>query len=352
MRRRHAPLFRRVRYWLNIKDYIMHRMTGELAAELSLATATQMMDFTRHRWDPYALAIAGARESQFPPIVPGDRVLGRLSPKAAGAMGLPAGLPVVPGVYDGGALTLGIGGLVPNVATVNIGTTTMFRTSVTRPVIDHGPMMRLHTNAFLEGVWVTGAGVNNAGNTVAWFMRTFGIGSYRELEALARGARTDGAPPVMFPYLTGERAPYIGSKATGAFWGLKDHHGPAEMALAMLTGIGYTLKFIQEGVRETGTRVREVRSGGGGAHMDLWLRTLSGIFDLPVRRPVGENPSLVGNALIALVALKRYPDIVTATRMMVKLGSPVRAPRAEAARHAAGFRRFADLLGKVKAGWQ
>jgi xylulokinase len=52
----------------------------------------------------------------------------------------------------------------------------------------------------------------------------------------------ESAGPVWFlPYLSGERTPHNNPEAKGVFFGLTHQHGPAELARAVLEGVGYAL---------------------------------------------------------------------------------------------------------------
>ncbi len=80
---RQAPaLTRRVRWWVGLKDYVLHHLTGELVTELSSASATGLLSVHTRDWDESALALAGIQRDQLPRVLPTTTVLA-LTPKAA-----------------------------------------------------------------------------------------------------------------------------------------------------------------------------------------------------------------------------------------------------------------------------
>lgn len=346
LRVRRPRLFRRARYFAGGKDYVTWRLTGILATEPSLSSATQMLDIRRRKWSPYALRLAGVPAGSLPVVVPAGRVLGPLLPRAAARLGLKAGVVLVPGVYDAAALILGIGGLESGVGALNLGTTAMLRAVARRPLHDRYGK-RLQTYCFDEGRWLAGAGINNAGNALAWMVKRFGLRRERELDGLAARAPRGAGGVFFLPYLSGERDPRIGSAATGVISGLREEHSAAHLAMALLEGVGYTVRLVRDALAENGVRLREVRAGGGGAKSRLWIRVLADMLGVPVRVAAAGHPSLVGGAQLGFVATGRYASLAEAARRMVRIGRPVKPDPRCVALYGREAVRFESLIRRV-----
>ncbi|MBM0276685.1 hypothetical protein JM949_15290 [Micromonospora sp. STR1s_6] len=87
---RHEPrLCAATRWWVGLKDYVLHRLTGMLVTELSSASGTGLFDVHRRLWSPAVLDLAGVSERQLPPVLPTTAVL-RLSAAAGQVLGLPS----------------------------------------------------------------------------------------------------------------------------------------------------------------------------------------------------------------------------------------------------------------------
>jgi xylulokinase len=87
------------------KDALSLRLTGEAVIDPTTASTTGLMHLASRRWDTELLAIAEVGEASLPRIAPADAMVGRLTPKAAGEIGLPAGIPIFNGSGDAGAAT-------------------------------------------------------------------------------------------------------------------------------------------------------------------------------------------------------------------------------------------------------
>ena len=105
--------WRRSVHWVGIKDYVLLRLTGILAADESIASATGLYGLAARDWDGEALALAGLRRDQLPTLCSTTDVVTRLGPDAVGEWGLPAGTPVIAGASDGVLANLGVGAVTP-----------------------------------------------------------------------------------------------------------------------------------------------------------------------------------------------------------------------------------------------
>ncbi|HXF70696.1 MAG TPA: gluconokinase [Thermoflexus sp.] len=311
LRVRRPELFREARWFLGAKDYLLLWLLGKPYTEPSLATATQMMDVRALRWDPEILGLVELTEDRLPEVVPPETGLGRLRPEAAAALGLRPEVEVIAGVYDGGAVGIGLGATAPGIGAVNLGTTAMVRLIADHPVLDSPSRMRLQTYYLAGRRWFPGGAINNAGGVLRWLRDgLLGLG-YPEQDALAEAV---GRPTelLFLPFLTGERYPGISHLASGVIFGLQAHHGRGHLVRAAMEGVAFALRLILEAMRENGLSPGRLRVGGGGARSALWMRILASILRTPLEVPECPEPALIGSAALARVALGAAPDLSAA----------------------------------------
>ena len=79
------------------------------------------------------------------------------------------------------------------------------------------------------------------------------------------------------PYLSGERTPHNNPHAKGVFFGLTHQHGPAELARAVLEGVGYALADGMDVVHACGVTPESITLIGGGARSAWWRQMLADI---------------------------------------------------------------------------
>lgn len=304
--REHEPrVFAAARHWVGIKEYVLHRLTGEYALDVGIASATGLLDRTTLDWYAPALTQAGVTRDQLSPLVPTTYVLGGLTSEAARRLGLDPATAVVVGGSDGPLANLGLGAVRPGVAAVSIGTSGALRVSVDRPAVDARGQVFCY--ALTADRWVVGGAINNGGAVLQW-----------AADALAPDLDGDTAPQLldlaaavppgsegllMLPYLLGERAPHWGSLARGAYVGLERSHRRGHLVRAAIEGVCLQLALVLRSVEDAGNEVHEIRATGGFARSSFWRQLLANVLGRPVGFPVQEEGSSFGAALIGMRAL-------------------------------------------------
>src|SRR5215207_7757742 len=214
--RDHEPgAYASARWALQPKDWLRVRLTGEAAAEPSDASATLLYDLFTDGWDYAAAESLGLRPGLLAPLVASGSVAGSLTPEAAHALGVPAGLPVAAGAADTAAAMLGGGLLRPGPVQLTVGTGAQIVSPKGGPEPDPGGRTHLY-RAAVPGLWYSMAAIQNAGLALEWARKTLGASwedVYEEAFAVPPGA----GGVVFLPYLSGERTPRFDPGARGAW---------------------------------------------------------------------------------------------------------------------------------------
>lgn len=257
---------------LSPKDVLILQMTGRAVTDPTTASTSGLMDMARRRWSAPLAAALGVDLDKLPEILPANAVAGPLLPAAAGALGLPAGVPVINGSGDAGASTLGAGCTHVGDVSVYLGTTGW----VARVVAATGlaEVSGCYRLAHPEpGRIIEISPLLAAGGCAAWARKTLGL----ELEAAETAAQeADRSPPdlLFLPYLSGERAPFLDLDVRGAYLGLDAGHGAGELYYAALEGVAFAVAAnlaALRGADDSGA----VRLSGGGARSQLWAQLIA-----------------------------------------------------------------------------
>src|SRR5439155_6207153 len=107
----HEPrTYRGARWALAPKDWLRARLTGEIHAEPSDASASLLYDVPGDRWDLEVVGALGLEAGLLASVLPSAGApAGHLTAAAAAELGLPAGIPVAAGAGDAAAAALGSG---------------------------------------------------------------------------------------------------------------------------------------------------------------------------------------------------------------------------------------------------
>lgn len=354
---RHEPeLSSRVRTWAGLKDLVLLALTGTLATELSSASGTGLLDLSTRAWNPSALALAGVRDDQLPPVLPTTAALG-LSASVAARTGLATATPVVVGAGDGPLGNVGTGALARGVVGLSVGTSGAVRMVVPEPVVD--PSGRLFCYALTDRAWVVGGAVSNGGIAARWAGSVFGpdSGGARtgdaELLELASSVPPGSDGLVALPYLLAERAPLWDPSLTGAFLGVRHSHTRGHFVRAVVEGVALQLSALVAELDRLAPVV-DVRATGGVFRSAVWRSAVAGAIGHPLTVTGGAEGSALGAAALGLHAVGRAPSVGLAVELLspgLLAGSGQRVPvtAAEAAALARSRRAVPALLASYAA---
>src|SRR5690606_16883124 len=205
--RNEPELWRRVRFWIDLKAHLLLDLTGRLATELSSASGSGLLSLATRSWSTTALDVCGVAADQLPEILPTTAQL-RLRPEVAREVGLPEGTPIVVGAGDGPLGNLGTGAMRPGEVGLSLGTSGAARMIVRAPYVDERGALFCY--ALTDTHWAVGGAVSNGGNVARWIADAVAPDLAGDTDALL--ALAASAPPgcdglVMLPYLLPERAP-------------------------------------------------------------------------------------------------------------------------------------------------
>ncbi len=343
--KRKPEIVRRARHLLGSKDFLLYQLTGEFLTEPSIAGATQMLNAHTTDWDEETLSIMGVERNHLPRVVDGLKTAIPVLESVRKEIGLTStNLDIFPGLYDGGALAVGLSGLRDHVGVMNIGTSAMVRVPSATPAFDLSENMRLQPYCLAENLYLNGGALNNATLPINWMRdRLFEL----DLDNIPELEIKRGAPLFCLPYLTGERDAKIGPYASGVFFGLRDHHGPQDMLRSVMEGVCFSLCLVKDALVENGNSIDELRVGGGGAGSKVWTQIFADVFNAPINLPQGEEIALVGNAIMAYTALGDFPSLQAGAESMVRVGGTIEPEPAGVKLYEELFEFFKELRSTV-----
>jgi sugar (pentulose or hexulose) kinase len=345
-----------IRHYLGLSGFLVQRLTGRFVDSTAAQVGYLPFDYRHFRWaadGDWKWQVAPVDPDWLPALEPPTARLGELTPAAAEATGLPAGLPVIAAAADKACEVLGSGALTPEIASLSYGTTATVNVTSTR-YLEPIRMIPPYPAA-IPGAWTLEIQVYRGYWMVEWFKREFGD---REVaQAAARGVE----PEVLFdelvravpagsmglllqPYWSpGVRIP--GREAKGAIIGFGDVHTRAHLYRAILEGLAYALR---DGADRTATRtgvpLTSLRIAGGGSQSPAAVQLTADIFGLPVARAHTHETSGLGAAIDAAVGLGLHPDVRSGVAAMVRVGE-VRDP--DPATHAIYDELFHDVYQRM-----
>lgn len=313
--------FSKITRFALIKDAIVHRLTGKWVVDKSHASSNGLLNIHKLDWDWPLLEAIGIDEGMLPELVEPDEIAGELGKVAAKALGLPAGIPVVPGGGDGGLANLGSGAILPGRIAATIGTTGAVRKVFNRPWIS--PSAKIWCYYLASNHWYAGGAINSGGIIMRWLRDGLlscerdravkkGIDPYSVITRMAQSAGPGAEGLLFLPYLFGERTPYWNPNAKGVIFGLAPHHNKAHIARAAMEGITMCMEHIFELLQNSPGGTQEIRASGGFARSDMWVQVLADMVGHPVALPAARENSAMGAAILAMKAVGEIKSLADA----------------------------------------
>lgn len=313
-RQQQPEIYRKTAKFLQSKDYIAARLTGNLdTTDYSDACHAELMNISTKRYDTEIFQQLQIDLQKLPELHRGCDIVGCVNSQSAKALGLTSGIPVIAGGGDGACGSAGAGNLHSGDAYLNLGTTAWIAAVTEQPVLDQ--QRRLFNIMNLDGQTSSVYGtMQSAGASVNWVCSLLGC-NLDEMNRLAASVDPGCEGLVYLPYLDGERSPVFDINASGVFAGINQIHRREHFCRAVFEGVGYALRQIADAQREF-FPLTCVKAIGGGVKSALWLQILSNITQLRLQTlPMpAEDVTSLGVAAAAGTAVGVYHDLDEALR--------------------------------------
>lgn len=318
IRDNHRDLYKKTRWMLNAKDFIIYRLTGAFVTDYSDASGTNLFDLQNKCWSGEICKALNIDEKILPEVHASTDLAGTVTKDASEACGLLAGTPVVIGGGDGSCACVGAG-IISNGSTYCVlGSSSWISQAAQSPVFDE--KKRTFNWVHLDqGLYTPCGTMQAAGLSYNWFRNTFcseemraardrGVSFHTIIDEEVEKAAPGAGGVLYLPYLLGERAPLWNHEASGAFLGMHVTTTKMDLIRAVEEGVAFNLRMILEIIDEQNP-VQELTLIGGGARGRAWPQILSDVWKKPIVIPKYlEEATSLGAAVCGGIGVGLYQD--------------------------------------------
>lgn len=359
-------VYARVHKWLDVKEYLIGRMTGRFVMSTDSAFATLLLDVRAEKpaWAGRLAHTFGVNPEHLPEIVSSSDLVAALSETAAASLGLPAGIPVYAG--GGDASLIGVGAGAVSVADTHVywGTSGWVSTVTDHRVVDVSSMIATVDGA-QRGKYNYFAELETAGKCFEWVRQHLAedeIDIY--LSHLSQADNTEnaytslyeylseiisrcspGAGGVIFaPWMHGNRCPFEDANARAMFFNISLGTGKTELLRSVIEGVCFHLRWFLETQEKKVRTSPVIRFVGGGALSPVTSQILADVLGRTVETVDSpQNVGSVGAALVALVGAHQVENLEQGAKKLVKVNATYRPNAANRAVYDRQYRVFKDL---------
>ncbi len=334
----HEPeVFAKVHKWLDVKEAMIARMTGEFVMTEDSAFATLLYDLKKKDWCPEVYKMLKVEEKHLAKIIKCTDKVGGLTEKAAAELGLAPGTMVFGGGMDASLIGVGAGSVKDKDTHVYMGTSGWVSTVVDKSIVDASAMIASTVGAAPE-LYNYFAELETAGKCLEWVkdhlaldeigiylkktdvaedMETKYTNLYQYLSNVIEGVPAGSDGVIFTPWLHGNRCPFEDPNSRGMFFNLSIETGKSEMIRAVVEGVCMHMRWMLE-TEEKKTKTSDViRFVGGGALNDSTSQILADCTGKIVETvPSPQNVGSVGAAVVVAVGLGVIDSVVDAGKLI------------------------------------
>jgi glycerol kinase len=295
-----------------VDSYLIARMSGGArhVTDASNASRTLLLDLATGAWSEEMCDLFGVPKHALPEVVPSWGEVARTDPSAF--LGLDVPIAGVAGDQQAALFGQACFSVGDSKCTYGTGSFLLVNTGGTparsRPGDPSAGL--LSTIAWMspdgELTYAQEGSIFVTGAAVQWLRDGLQlIGSAAETEALARTVPDTGGV-VFVPALTGLGAPHWDPHARGLVAGITRGTTRAHLVRATLEAIAYEVRDVVETIT---TDVPVLRVDGGASANDLLMQLQADQLGIPVERPVVQQTTGLGAAMLAGLGVGLWPSM-------------------------------------------
>ncbi len=310
--------FKKIYKWLDIKEYLILRASGEFVMTQDSAFATLLYDTRKGHegWCKPICDMVGVNVDHMPEIKKSTEKVGEVTEKAAHELGLAPGTAVYGGGGDSSLIGVGAGAVEIGDTHIYSGTSGWVGTVVPEQLVDAGAMMAAIVGVNPKSYNYFGE-LETSNKCVGWvkdhlaldeigvFLKKYGnaadsleqveFNMYDYLEEVIDSIPAGSNGVIFTPWLHGNRCPFEDPNSAGMFFNIRLETGKTELIRSVVEGICFHMRWMLERQEQKISKyqtTKSVRFCGGGALGETTCQILADILQRDV--VVVESPQNIG----------------------------------------------------------
>ncbi|CCN86029.1 FGGY-family carbohydrate kinase [Vibrio nigripulchritudo] len=293
-------------------DYLRYRLTGQVAAERTNMSESNLFNAKTGDYDKTLLALFDLEEiwPALPPIVGSLDHTGGITADVARQTGLTEGTPVFGGLFDVVATAL-CSGIDVSERALNCVMGTWSVTSGLSSRMTNDPHHFVYGHTAQDGQYlIHEASPTSAGN-YEWFADY--LGERGEWDHAHNQRLVAALPPAsssvyFVPFLYGSNQ---GLGLKSGFYGLQSHHTRGHLIQAIWEGILFSHNLHLTRMRQRFPLATVLKVTGGPARSAVWMQMLADLTGMTVEIPDVDETGALGAAMMAMVGSGEYASLST-----------------------------------------
>ncbi|MFQ5821998.1 MAG: FGGY-family carbohydrate kinase [Candidatus Heimdallarchaeota archaeon] len=359
----HPEIYENTSKFLDVKDYLIYRLTGVMATSIDLAALWWLMDTrnNRNQWSPSLCKMVNIDINKLPDLKkPTDLMGDGITAETASTTGLKEGTPVVCGAGDMTCAAVGSGMVLDCELHINLGTSGWVAGHVKERKTDIFHYCGCTGSAFPDEYYLVVGHQEIAAGALEWAKNNIlyytddlseqekGDQVYQLFDSLVEQAELGAKRLIFTPWLFGERCPLDDDTVRGGLFNVKLDHDLKHLLRAIYEGVAFNTRWALETVEKLYQKVDCLNIIGGGAQSDIWCQIFADITNHQIRRVKdAQEAGAIGAALLAWKALGKI-STVEEIKNCISIDKIFNPNKEHLSLYNARFKAFKDLYKQNK----
>jgi xylulokinase len=311
MKEKESELFSEIEHWLSVGDFIIYKLSGEIATDSTLACRTMLFNLKEKVWDKDLLKFIEHKDIMPRVLEPGT-IIGTLMAQVAEETGLSKDAAVVMGAHDHLCAAIALGLKKEHEILDSMGTSEVFVAREEEPALTE----ELYKLGFNQGCypgggyyWMTSTPAS--GGSVEWLRKLIAIDRELPYSFFDNGKKVEELSKVTYlPYLSGSGTPHVDPMKRGTFVGLSTDTDIFDLIKAVYEGVSYEGKWVIATLEDVkGSRINMIKAVGGSTKNSTWMKIKCNILNKKMVFSSIEEAAAVGAAFLAASASEKFIDV-------------------------------------------
>ncbi|HAE61422.1 MAG TPA: xylulokinase [Eubacteriaceae bacterium] len=301
--------FNKINRVLTPKDYIVYRLTGCIATDYCDASTSALFDFKQRTWSEKMKEIIGIGDI-LPDIKNSSDIVGVIEEDLAAKLNLNNNIKVIAGTGDNAASSISTDNIRVGSATLSLGTSGVifvpcknsnFKSRIKNILFS---ISEDHTVNLMQGTVRSAAACNKW-----WIEDILGSKDFGAEQDNIKADNLGNNNLLFFPHLTGDKLVYGDTLIKGSFLGISIDTTREQMTQAVLEGVAFALKDVLNMYKSIGINIDGVRVTGGGSKSDLWIKIISNVLGITLKKQSSYAGPGYGVGMLAMYGCGEYGSI-------------------------------------------
>ena len=316
MKKYKEEVYKKVKVWLPMSDFIAYMLSGEAATDYSQASRIMAFDLNTMKWSREILEKAEIPIDILPNPLPSGTLLGKV--KNPDKLGVSPNTVITTGGHDHVCGAFINGCFRRSIGLDSMGTAESFQLSTDKPPLNLEVKERADITVgahVAKNKYYMHVAIPFSGGLIEWTARLMqAIGNsglnknlFDEFSSLAEKSPVGSNGLFCVPHFLGSTVPKRDSQARGVFLGLKRDHSPSDLARCVLEGLSFEARLAFNTLEEF-EPINKIIGIGGGSKNFTWLKIKATAIDKVIEVPQVTEGTAMGAAFLGALGADLFKD--------------------------------------------